>query len=300
MIECQNIKERIQKFLLDGVSARPTKDNNGCVIQIPFRDSEGDPIRIVVYGSNGSILLSDGGMVSGRLFTLGQHTQDTPAFKLLRNLERAYDLKLDFNNGRIITTVPDQDLCEAIMDFSKVIMTMLTSVPHIRVEPHRLKPLGQRLKVKVRDQFGLVNILDLVEPEYLLPGEIVQNWPIDFHWWLRRNGGLEEHIYIITVDLDVAEALTKAERVTALALDAQRRADDKLRVVIDSHGTDSGATLATKLMRRYSDKLQYRVYDFALEDEWHSFINQSVEEITGEYGKPWRDFWLQQQPLPKG
>jgi hypothetical protein len=297
MIECQNVKERIQKFLRDGVTTYPTKDKTGCVIQIPFHDSEGDPIRVAVYESNGAILLSDGGIVAGHLFTLGQHTQDTPAFKLLRSLEKAYDLHLDFDYGRIAVTVPDNDLCKAILDFSKIIMTMLTSTPHIRVEPHRLKPLGQRLKVKVRKQFGEDNILDLVEPEYLLPGVTIENWPIDFHWWVKRNGGLEEHTYIVTVDLDVSEAIAKAERVTTLALDARRSSDDKIRVVVDSHGIESDATVATKLMKAYSNRLNYTVYDFGQENEWRSFINQSVNEVKGEYGKPWREYWLRQQGL---
>lgn len=296
MIKCEEVKERVQRFLVDGVSTRLTKDD-GCVIQMPFHDSEGDPISVVVYGIDESVLLSDGGMVAGRLFTLGQHTQDTPAFKLLRSLEKAYDLKLDFDGGRVTTTIPEGDMYSAIMDFSKVIMTMLTATPHIRVEPHRLKPLGQRLKAKVKSQFERVNILDFVEPGYSLPGNTVQSWPVDFHWWLKRNGGLEEHIYVITVDLDVEGALAKAARINTLALDARRHSEDKLRILTDTHGTDSDATVANLLMKTYSEQLKYHVYDFGQESERQAFIGQSVDEIMSEVGKPWRDFWKEQRVL---
>ncbi len=128
--QCEELKERLQKFLGDGVTARPTRDN-GCLLQIPFRDADGDPIRIAVYHSGDLIVLNDVGAIAGNLFTLGQHTQDTPAFKLLRNLEKAYGLKLDFDNGRITAAVTEDEMYDALMDFSKVVLTMLTAIPHL-------------------------------------------------------------------------------------------------------------------------------------------------------------------------
>lgn len=294
--QCGELKRQVQKFLVDGVTARPTRDN-GCLLQMPFRDSDGDPIRIAVYHSGDSIVLNDAGAITGNLFTLGQHTQDTPAFKLLRSLEKAYGLKLDFDNGRVTVTVTEDEMYDALMDFSKVVLTMLTAIPHVRVEPHRLKPLGQRLRVKIRAHYKQANILDLVEHDYSLPGEIVESWPVDFHWWLRRNGNME-HVYIVTVDLDVKETLVKASKITTLALDARRsRTDDKLRIVLDSHSGDSNASIATSLMKKHSDKLQYKVYDFGQEDDRQTFIKQSVDEITGEMGESWRDFWRSQGAL---
>ena len=294
--QCEELKRQVQQFLMDGVTARLTKDN-GCLLQIPFRDSDGDPIRIAVYHSGNSIVLNDVGAISGNLFTLGQHTQDTPAFKLLRNLEKAYGLKLDFDNGRVTVTVTKDEMYDALMDFSKVILTMLTAIPHVRVEPHRLKPLGQRLRVRIRTQYKQANILELVEHDYSLPGETVENWPVDFHWWIRRNGSME-HVYVVAVDLDVREALMKASKVTTLALDARRSlTDDKLRIVLDSHGGDSNATIATSLMKKHSEKLQYQVYDFGQDDDRQIFIKQSIDEITGEMGESWRDFWRGQATL---
>ncbi len=293
--QCEELKEQVQRFLADGVTSRPTRDN-GCLLQMPFRDSDGDPIRIAVYHMGDSIVFNDAGVIAGNLFTLGQHIQDTPAFKLLRNLEKAYGLKLDFDNGRVTLTVTKEEMYDALIDFSKVVLTMVTAIPHIRVEPHRLKPLGQRLKAKIKDQYKRANILDLVEHDYSLSGEIVESWPVDFHWWLRRNGNME-HVYVVAVDLDVTEALVKASRVTTLALDAKRLSYDKLRVVLDSHGENSNASIATSLMKKYSERLQYKVYDFGQEDERRTFINQSIDEITSELGESWRDFWRKQHAL---
>ena len=102
----------------------------------------------------------------------------------------------------------------------------------------------------------------------------------------------------MTVDLDIREALVKASKVTILALDAKRSpANDKLRIVLDSHGENSNASIATSLMKKYSEKLQYKVYDFGQEDERRTFIRQSIDEITSELGESWRDFWRKQHAL---
>lgn len=174
---------------------------------------------------------------------------------------------------------------------------MITAIPHIRVEPHRLKPLGQRLKAKIKVDYGQAEILDLVEHDIVLPGGIVESWPIDFHWWIKQNGHTEQ-VYVVTVDLDVQEALVKAAKVTALALDVQRNTMyDKLRIVVDTHGENSNAGVASSLVKQYGDKLKYKVYDFEKENERLAFVKQSVNEITSEMGEPWRDFWQKQRAL---
>ena len=296
MGNCEKVEQQVKRFLMEGVKVRPMKDG-GCLLQIPFHDADGDPIRVVVREAGDSIVLHDAGVIAGHLFTLGQHTQDTPAFKLLRNLEKAYDLKLDFDNGRVAATVTEDEMGESLMDFGKIILTMVTAIPHIRVEPHRLKPLGQRLKAKIKTRYKEANILDLVEHDYSLSGETVESWPIDFHWWIKRDGHTEQ-VYVVTVDLDVVEALAKAAKIATLALDAKRSpVHDKLRIVLDSHGENSNAKIATSLMKTYSKRLQYYVYDFGQDEDRRIFIDQSVDEIAGELGEPWRDFWRRQHVL---
>jgi len=289
------LREYVQKHLCESVVINPIR-GEGLSLQIPYRDSDGDPIKVAIYFNHDLVLLSDAGRISGHLFALGQHTQDTPAFKLLRNLAKAYRLKLDYDSGRVVSTVSYDRMDQAITDFIKVIITMLTAIPHVRVEPHRLKPLGQRLRTAIREQYRLANIVDLIEHDYILHGQAVDSWPVDFHWWLRRNDVVEQ-IYIVAVDLNVAEALSKATKVTALALDARRLNDDHLRVVVDSHGADSDSSVAIALMKNHSEQLRFKIYDFGQADEKQAFLRQSVSEIVGELGGPWREFWQKQRAL---
>ncbi|MGD2065226.1 MAG: hypothetical protein PVI95_02135 [Dehalococcoidia bacterium] len=90
---------------------------------------------------------------------------------------------------------------------------MVTAIPHIRVEPHSLKPLGRRLKSKIKTRYKEANILDLLEHDYSLSGETVESWLIDFHSWKKRDGHIEQ-VYIVTVDLGIIDALVKATKLT--------------------------------------------------------------------------------------
>ena len=90
---------------------------------------------------------------------------------------------------------------------------MVTAIPHIRVEPHSLKPLGRRLKSKIKTRYKEANILDLLEHDYSLFGETVESCSIDFHWWKKRDGHTEQ-VYIVTVNLDIIDALVKATKLT--------------------------------------------------------------------------------------
>ena len=61
MDKCEELKEQVKKFLAGGVKVRPIKDD-GCLLQIPFHDPDGDPIRVAVYKTGDSIILHDAGV----------------------------------------------------------------------------------------------------------------------------------------------------------------------------------------------------------------------------------------------
>ena len=105
--------ELIRTRLGEGTQLRRFTDTE-CLIRLPFWDNYGDPIEIGVSTDGTSVTIDDAGKVAGLLFSLGQHTQDTPAYKLVRNLERAHGLEVDFNEGLLKVSVPDQDLYDGV------------------------------------------------------------------------------------------------------------------------------------------------------------------------------------------
>jgi len=235
--------------------------------------------------------INDAGTVAGHLFSLGQHTQDTPAFKLLKELTSAYKLELDFDEGVVKTTTNSNTFVDRLMDLVKVIVTMITATPHIRIQAHRFRLFGPRLRTKIRKHYSQRHILRFVEHDYEIGGQVIKSWPIDFHWRLSELNRMRE-VFIVAVDLNVQEPLRKAERVTAFALDTYRNIrDNDLRIVMDRHGHNSTSDEAAEFLREHSKKLSYNVYDFEKSHERESFLQQSADELLGDLSKDWREIW---------
>ena len=299
---CVQFKDELLRFLESRVDTVPLKDET-CAIRTPFFDNVGDPIYVAIYQDGDSIRIEDTGTIAGHLFTLGQHTLNTPAFKLLHGIAEAYGLTLDFDKGTVTTEANSDNVIERVMDLTKAIITMVTATPLIRVPPHRVKPVGQRLRTRIKREYKRNNILALVQDDYELRGASGIPWPIDFHWWITPDpiatGPVASdsidisHVYVVAADFNVQDPLVKANHVAALGLDTQRKGIDNLRVVIDHSRKDAEAREAMSLIRTHSKRLGFKVFDFDTPDERGNFLRQSTTEILDKAGESWRASWLE-------
>jgi hypothetical protein len=247
------------------------------------------------------ITLDDGGIIAGNLYSLGQQSTDSPAFKLLSNLSKAYDFEIDFDRGIVVFNTSGMEVVDRVMDLLKVIITVTTALPFIRVSPNRPIIGGQRLRTRIKNAYSEQQILNLVEPNLKLLGASVDSWPIDFHWQIKTPEQSKD-VYIVALDLQVEEPLQKAERVAGLALDTRSTIGENfLRIVIDKSyirdpAVDSAASTAARFLMVHKGTLRYDLYDFGEEDQRRHFVGQSVNELMGDMGREWREMWLQRKP----
>lgn len=290
VMDCDTILSEMRTQLKEHMEVRALSEDT-CILTTPFWDSSGDPIRVAISLKDSSAILDDTGAVAGHLFSLGQQAVDTPAFKLLNTLAIAHDLNLDFDEGLVKVTVPIDELFEGFIELVKVILTMVTAGTHIRVHPRRLKLFGPRVRTKIRRDYQVKNVLGLVEPDYKIQGTAVEAWPVDFHWSVRTDEESRD-VYVIAVDLDILDPLRKAERVAALAVDSKSEIErNYLRIVMDTHGHNSASEVAASFLKQHSQMLGFRLYNFGEEEERQSFVEQSVDELLGQAGEHWREFW---------
>lgn len=290
MQNCDVLLRLMREQLEDALRVR-SLDRGGCVLQIPFCDQAGDPLRLLVRLEGNRYIVEDAGTIAGHLFSLGQHTQDTPAYKLLHELIKAHEFEIDLNEGRVGTIVQEYELIDRVLDLAKVIITIVTATPHMRVRAHRLRRVGSRVRAKIRQNYTEMRILHLVEPYYELSGTAVETWPIDFHWRVQQDNRMRD-IYILAVDLDVAEPLQKVNYLTALAVDVKSMLNESsLRVVADAHGQNSEAAIAMRFLQQHRRVLGYALFDFGNDSERNRFLEQSVDEILSEQGTEWRNLW---------
>ena len=298
--DCADLKEQLIRHLASRVDVAPTRDG-GCAIRTPFLDGDGDPIHVIVNQKGDCFRIDDTSTIAGHLFTLGQHMLNTPAFKLLQDVANSYGAELDYDQGAVILNAKGDRLLDGVMDLAKVVVTMVTVTPFIRVAPNRIKHrAGSRLRTRIKREYESRKIMALVEDSYELRGASGVSWPVDFHWWTDHPvdnttqqpvSVAQQHVYVVTANLDVQEPMAKANHLATLALDAQRQSQgDDLRVVVE-HPRSRGKE-ALSLLRTHSERLAFQVYDFDVTDERESFVAQSVKEIT-ENSQTWQQFWLE-------
>lgn len=124
-------EQDILKNLVKGLSSvRTSTHGDRTIVSIPFTDYEGDAISIGVRTTGNIVLLDDLGNVAGMLFMTNQHTPDTDAFKMVKNLSEAYGIKMDFDSGLLVKEAEAKDM-ETMVNFCKVIASIQICAPFL-------------------------------------------------------------------------------------------------------------------------------------------------------------------------
>ena len=299
-MDCQKIEASIREgfSLWTKVSSL---ESGECLIRLPFWDSEGDPLELTATINSGCAIIDDAGSIAGLLFSLGQDAQSTPAFKLLDNLRRTHGIEIDFNEGVVRLSVPEGHLYDGIAEMAKVVISMHTVVPHIRissrratsveprVSPRRVSSFGSRLRTKVTRRYRDLKILDSMERSYSLAGATISDWPVDFHWSVGSNGSSYD-VNVVTADLAVADPLARAHRIAALSVDTRelhQPSRGQLRVAIESQDGNDQSIEAANFLRLHSNELDYRFFDLRHEGDSSEFYEASVMELSTNLPESW-------------
>lgn len=287
-MDCKNLRERLLAGFGNWTEVRPL-DSGECLVYLPFWDGSGDPITLGVSTDGRTAKIDDAGAIAACLFSLGQHEENTSAFKLVESLQHAHGLDLDFGEGVASLSVGEQDIYDGVAEMTKVILSVLTVVPHIRVARRNPRSLGPRLRSKIAREYRQMKVLDLVERHHRLDGAKVQGWPIDFHWSFGHNGR-SQTVNVVAADLGVAEPLQKAERIIAMSLDTRKPrslGSDQLRIVFESDIGNIASAEAGEFLRFHGNDLSYDVFDLGNADESLNFFNMSVDELMGQADERW-------------
>lgn len=105
-----------------------------CRLRVPFQDGMGDPLDLSVYTEEGRTVLDDGGAIAGLLFSLDQGEDTDPGLRLLVAIADAYGMEVDWEKGLVrLEVTGDRKLCNAIQDITKLVITMQTAAPQLRI-----------------------------------------------------------------------------------------------------------------------------------------------------------------------
>ena len=290
------MNEHIKPDALDQIMAQNWAQQFGAtrltesewVVRVPFADQFGDPITISVSKHDNEIRIDDAGAVAGMMFSLGEHMQDTPTFRLMQALADSYELWIDHDEGLLHCQMASEAFPETLSDFAKVVLTLLTASPYLARRSRPQYRMGPRLKKRITDGYKEKRIIDLVAQRPHIPGDIVEHWPADFRWSLPYEPEAA-NVFVLAADLKVRDPLERAQKVSAIALDTQNARDrDELRVVIDTDGAEPAGCTAAEFILYHRDTLNYEVFDFGKDVERHNFFDRAVDELLSDNAKEWR------------
>lgn len=127
--------EVVEQAFLDGAAAFTYTriiNEDDCILRLPFRDSEGDPIFIGVTRQDDAFKVNDGGTIAGHLFSLDQHDEGKPVYELVMALQQAHGLRIDFDEGLVYLHCDEPGLYDAITTLAKIVITVFTAGAHLR------------------------------------------------------------------------------------------------------------------------------------------------------------------------
>jgi len=255
------------------------REKDGWLVQLPFRDFAGDPMKLFVRLEQNQYVLEDAGSIAGAMFAMGQDSMDSPAIRLLKSLAKAYSAEVDFNTGTVRRVAQNGQMTEALHDMMKVIVTTMTVLPHMRVKPPRLGSLGPRLRVRFREVLKQWEVLHLVEPRQRVRGVAYDSWVVDYHY-LTHTMPEPYEVYIATLDLDVTEPLPKVSEAISMAVDLKQvAAKQHLRMVCATGDGDPGREKAANFLRYHQETLGYGVFDLAKETERETLRRRVRQEL---------------------
>ena len=105
------------------------------LITTPFWNHVGDPVLVGVRTTEHGYHVTDAGAIAGQLFSIGQHTDETPGYRLLMKLGQAHDLTIDHDNRELYLECDHDSLYETVAEITKVILTMLPAAAHLPAGP---------------------------------------------------------------------------------------------------------------------------------------------------------------------
>ena len=136
------LHKRLSDYYGKYMDTSPINGENSCesIIYLPFYDNMGGPLMISVMSGYGRARIDDCGSIAGVLFSTlspmddDKHEKaDKNAMDLLNNMAKTYKLDLDFDEGLVVLHTGYDGILDGIHDMSKVVITMHTVVPHLKV-----------------------------------------------------------------------------------------------------------------------------------------------------------------------
>lgn len=301
MLTCPDLRDALAKYINDLVGGY--EEGQTCVLTVPWIDSLGEPLRIVVTQHGDSAVVDDDGTIffaTGRL-GISSEPRHRAIEEFTSDFLAVHGLTWNKEDQVAEMVIDAGHLTRSLMNFGQTVGACLATLPVIvqqqQETPSDGRSLGPRLATKINRQFVTWikqypegrrrEILRRVKRRQPIEGVANPRWMVDFFYepLLRTPAEAQEPpVVLITVDLGVKEPLFKAEHAVTMSRDIVLTGHEyTVRLAFAGDGRNGDSKTAREIIKILS-KDTYLYYDLDDSNVNRSFINMLRSEVVGE---PW-------------
>lgn len=277
-LKAHEVHELLVSQFVSTLSVNPSGDGYKAIL--PFNDYLGDPIEVLLTFRDRQLVLDDLGRSAGVLFSTGQHSSDSPAHHLMRNLSDAYNINMDYNTGLLSQEIKFNEMQSRINDFIKVLISIQTVVPEL--QRRKRGPTGRtRLSSLIGRDIQQLKLPVYVQRQVEVEGKR-DSWLVDYKY-VRKMGPKFEDVLIFTTELNIKEPRKQAEHTLALAIDILAIEDSRnLKVVysLNGNGESSAAYRAAMLIDDSQALVGYKAYNYADLEHRSQLMASTIQDLT--------------------
>ena len=289
-MNCEDLLQRAKGQLTDRI--RINLGERNCQFELPLLELNGDTISVYFEQSEDKIMIHDGGRISGILFSSGPGSTSLADKRLVESILKDAGLERDPNRGIVSIDANEESLSYRSMEIGRTVAIVSAVIPSTTPRRRRQRRLGPRVAQKVVRRLVDEGLMDVISPGMNVKGVTDQDRHVDFSYTIPSNPlkmQPETNVYVLTLDLDVINPITKANNSLTTATDlggiAVEEHDVNVKIVHSAGSANGNAERAKRLIMAAAEKRLFEQFSWDDPGEQNHFLEVVGQEVAPLLGK---------------
>ncbi len=289
-MNCEDLLQKAKDQLTDRI--RVSIREKTCRIELPLLELNGDTISVYFERSEDKIMIHDGGRISGILFSSGPASTTLADKRLVESIFKNAGLERDPSRGIVSIIANEESLSYWSMEVGRTVAIVSAVIPSTTPRRRKQRRLGPKVAQKIVKRLLNEGLMDVISPGMNVRGVTDQERHVDFSYTIPSNPlkmQPETNVYVLTLDLDVINPITKANNGLTTATDlsgiAAEEHDVNVKIVHSAGSADGSAERAKRLIMAAADKHLFEQFSWDDPDEQNHFLEVVGQEVAPLLGK---------------
>lgn len=284
-MDCNQLLQTVTTQFLQRTKVRLA--GSTCVVEMPLLEASGDVINIYVEEQGDHLKIHDGGHIAGLLFEAGPAGASATDRRAVHTLVRDSGLSRDAETGVVFAIAERSALVYWMFEIGRTMVTASAMTPTTTPRRRAGRRLGPKVAQQIIQRLIAEGLMWAITPGTSVQGITEQPRHVDLSYTIPKNPMKTQpdtSVFIITLDLDVANPMDKANRGLAVATDLGGTAGDDndvdVRIVHSSGGANASADRAKRLIKAAAGKHLLKDYSWDEPEEREGFLSIVAQEVA--------------------